>query len=341
MNIEVNAAIMKFDVVSKSETNISISEQLPPHHQITILKDATAKYAKGDFGSYFIQEISDKSWVISSQHFFIKKLVRLNVTADKPMVALIIILKGNFPFDFTGHGKLLLQKNKYGFYYIPASIQHKVDFIPDEYDAVCISIAPTLLEEFAEQHPHFKELYDLQIQWDEQVKVLPLFEAGSEERKIVDAIRHCDLEGPASRIFLQARVYDLLIRYFNAQKTAEKNGYPNTEQEVRLKEIQTFIQQNIHLQLSIRSLSRQAGMNLRSFERSFKRLFGTAPREYIESQRINEAVELLKNTNMPVSSISVHVGFAGSNYFSFVFRKHYLCSPRQYRQQWLEGSHAD
>jgi AraC-like DNA-binding protein len=340
MNIEENAAIMKFDVVSKSEISISISEQVSPHHQITILKDATAKYVKGDFGSYFIQEIRDRSWVISSQHFFIKKPIRLNVTADRPMVAIIFILKGNFSFDFTGHGKLLLQKNKYGFYYIPAGIQHKVDFIPDEYDAVCISIAATLLEEFAEQHQHFKELYDLQIQQDEHVKVLPIFEAGSEERKIVDAIRHCNLQGPASKIFMQARVYDLLISYFNAQNTAEKNGYPNTEQEVRLKEIQTFIQQNIHLQLSIRSLSRQAGMNLRSFERSFKKLFGTAPREYIEFQRINEAVELLKNTNMPVNTISMHVGFAGSNYFSFVFRKHYLCSPRQYRQQWLEGSHA-
>ncbi|GAA3945875.1 helix-turn-helix domain-containing protein [Chitinophaga oryziterrae] len=341
MNIAENPAIIRFDVASKDKLNSSISQQLPQKYQAHSLKEATVQYMEALSGAYFTQEIKDKLWVINWLNFFIKTPITLQAVADRPMVALLFVLKGNITINLQGFGKLSLQKNKFGFYYIPANAKNAVDLISDEYDAIFISISICLLEEFAAQHPHFQELYNLQYNQNENARVLPTFDVGSDERKIIDAIRYSDLKGPAHKIFLQARIYDLLVRYFTAQNETDKNNLVNTEQEARLLEIQKFIQQNINLPLSIRALSRQAGMNLRSFERNFKRLFSLAPREYIEYQRIKEAAELLKNTNMSVNTISMHVGFAGSNYFSFVFRKHYYCSPRQYRQQWLESSQID
>ncbi|SEW04625.1 Helix-turn-helix domain-containing protein [Chitinophaga sp. YR573] len=338
MNNEERAAIMRFNVAPTNEPDSTVSQQLPSQYQIRTLKDAYVQYKEGPFGCYFTQEIQDSSWVFSWQSFLMKRPIRLYAIADAPMVAIIFILKGSISFDFQGHGKISLQKNRYGFYYVPPHLSNTADFITDECDLVCISFSTRFVEKFAEQHPNFKELYQHQKNSNAKAKVISIFDAGSDERKIIDAIRYCDLEGPVHKLFLETRINDLLLKYFSAQKAVEKNDSLNTDQEVKLKEIQIFIQQNIHLPLSIRSLSRQAGMNLRSFERNFKKLFSLAPREYIEFQRINEAVELLKNTNMSVGSISVHVGFAGSNYFSFVFRKHYYCSPRQYRQQWLENS---
>ena len=324
---------MRFKLPQKTASTISISNELPKRYQRYQLKDATVEFAEGEFGTWFTQEIKDKHWSIGWLNFFIKKPVRFFPVTMQPIVALCCTLKGNIPCKLEGHGKLMLQKNKYGFYYIPPELTNTADFIAEEYDAVCISFSPAYLSEFIEQHPYFKALYESQQQQDKEGHVLPLFTIGPDELNILEAIRNCKLQGPAKKIFLHARINDLMIKYFAALEFADINGDTFNEQESRLYDMEVYIRQNYHLPLSIQTLSRLAGMNIRSFEKGFKKLFGIPPREYIESRRLTEASELLTKTNMPVTSISHQVGFTGANYFAVVFRKHYHCTPRQYRQQ--------
>lgn len=63
---------------------------------------------------------------------------------------------------------------------------------------------------------------------------------------------------------------------------------------------------------------------------------GSTLSEYIMRQKINLAKEYLKVENLSITQISQLCGFEDSNYFSRVFRKYTMMSPRQYRKQKLQ-----
>jgi len=64
----------------------------------------------------------------------------------------------------------------------------------------------------------------------------------------------------------------------------------------------------------------------------FSQEVGQTLTEYITSRRINEAKNMLRNTDMRLSEIAFAVGYKDPHYFSFVFRKVSGCTPSDYRR---------
>ncbi len=77
------------------------------------------------------------------------------------------------------------------------------------------------------------------------------------------------------------------------------------------------------------------GLSVGHFELLFKNTVGKTPKEYIEGERMIDAVELLENTCMQISEVAEKVGYRDPLYFSRVFRKHMGKSPKQYRKEKL------
>ena len=71
-------------------------------------------------------------------------------------------------------------------------------------------------------------------------------------------------------------------------------------------------------------------LSVSRFYRIFKAGVGLTPTEYINRLRINQAKELLSNTDMSVCEIAEAVGFADQNYFGRVFKKQTGTSPKKY-----------
>ena len=64
--------------------------------------------------------------------------------------------------------------------------------------------------------------------------------------------------------------------------------------------------------------------------RIFREATGMTIREYIEEQRITDAIRLLTTTNMTLTEIALESGFSSQSYFSFVFKRKMKMTPRQY-----------
>ena len=69
------------------------------------------------------------------------------------------------------------------------------------------------------------------------------------------------------------------------------------------------------------------------FIRSFRDAFGETPHRYLQRRRIERAMELLRNTDTPVTEICLAVGFTSLGTFSRTFRDVLGASPRAYRRQ--------
>ncbi len=84
-----------------------------------------------------------------------------------------------------------------------------------------------------------------------------------------------------------------------------------------------------HIRIS--ELSAMTHLSERHFTRIFYEAYHTTPTDYIQSLRMKHARNLLKNTSLSVSDISVQSGFYDSNYFARRFRKLYNTSPSAFR----------
>ncbi len=93
--------------------------------------------------------------------------------------------------------------------------------------------------------------------------------------------------------------------------------------------------------ISVASIAEQLYVTPNYFSRLFKSVTGEGCNDYIVRIRIEQAENLLVNTNMKMGKISELVGYRDSNYFSLAFKKQTGLSPKQYREQHRTAQNGD
>ncbi len=77
-------------------------------------------------------------------------------------------------------------------------------------------------------------------------------------------------------------------------------------------------------------LAQALGISQRQLYRKLKGITGNTVHEFITKVRMNQAEELLRNSDLSISQIAYKVGFSEPSNFSRTFSKHFGCSPSQY-----------
>jgi transcriptional regulator GlxA family with amidase domain len=84
--------------------------------------------------------------------------------------------------------------------------------------------------------------------------------------------------------------------------------------------------------LTVEVLARQAKMSTRTFARRFHSATGTTPRQWLLSQRLNRARELLESTELSVDQVSEQCGLGSSANFRSHFGATVGTTPTEYRR---------
>ncbi len=113
------------------------------------------------------------------------------------------------------------------------------------------------------------------------------------------------------------------------QVTAEPKLRAEMEQAIR------YFYEHYMEPIRIEQYARSHGMSVSWFLRCFKLYTRQSPMQYITSLRINNAANLLENTEYNVTEIAAMVGYENPLYFSRIFRKVRGVSPSQYRKRML------
>lgn len=101
----------------------------------------------------------------------------------------------------------------------------------------------------------------------------------------------------------------------------------------RIKTVIQYIQHNYTQPIRLIELADLIPMSEGQFCRFFKSMTRQTPIDYINSYRIRQAAELLRETDRKISDIALEVGFDNISYFIRVFRKAMQCSPSEFRKQ--------
>jgi AraC family transcriptional regulator len=91
--------------------------------------------------------------------------------------------------------------------------------------------------------------------------------------------------------------------------------------------------------LGVAALAKAADLSRHHFSRRFKIETGLPPGEYLTSERLKLAEQLLYKTDDTIQLISENCGYSDPNYFARAFRKHFKLSPRAYRKYRLKPKH--
>jgi len=85
--------------------------------------------------------------------------------------------------------------------------------------------------------------------------------------------------------------------------------------------VRQHIETRIGTKLLAPELARRAGLSVATFNRSFKRHFGTTPARYVIEMRVREAARLLLQTEKTLDAIAEETGFSNRAYLSRMFRR--------------------
>ena len=109
-----------------------------------------------------------------------------------------------------------------------------------------------------------------------------------------------------------------------------------SRKRVELLEVKSYLDEHYTEKIVLDDLAERFFINKFYMTRIFKETYGTTINNYLISQRITRAKQLLRFTDMTVDEIGNAAGMGDANYFSRMFRKVEGSSPREYRKKWSE-----
>lgn len=100
----------------------------------------------------------------------------------------------------------------------------------------------------------------------------------------------------------------------------------------RLHIARAYIDRHYDTPLTLEQISREAGFSPYHFIRLFRAAYKRTPHQYLMHQRIEQAKDLLRSTDLPINEICYTVGFESLGSFSSLFRRIAELSPSSYRK---------
>lgn len=92
-----------------------------------------------------------------------------------------------------------------------------------------------------------------------------------------------------------------------------------------------YVHDNYNKELRLDTLADKCDLSKSYFCRLFATRYGMGVNEYVTKFRLQRACKLLAETSMPVVNIAFEVGYPDCGYFHKIFKKHFNCTPLEYR----------
>jgi AraC family transcriptional regulator len=102
---------------------------------------------------------------------------------------------------------------------------------------------------------------------------------------------------------------------------------------LQLRRIKEFVAAHISKQIAISELANLVGFSQFHFIRAFKRSVGLSPYQYVLSERISVAKELLPKCDLSIATVALMVGFSDSSQLNRAFLKLTGITPTVFRRE--------
>lgn len=112
----------------------------------------------------------------------------------------------------------------------------------------------------------------------------------------------------------------------------ENIGFKSEEQQLMLKGVINYIEENYNEKITLAHLAKKAGMSPKYFCSVFYKMTQKTPIDFLNAYRIECACEKLITTQESVTEIAFFCGFNDVSYFTKTFKRYKNTTPLRYRR---------
>lgn len=95
----------------------------------------------------------------------------------------------------------------------------------------------------------------------------------------------------------------------------------------RRRDIEEFMEKNFDKLLGVEDYATLTGRSISSFQRDFKRIYGTSPRKWLTMRRLQKAKTLLEQGQTNVTDVAFALGYENISHFIRAFQERYGVTP--------------
>lgn len=152
-------------------------------------------------------------------------------------------------------------------------------------------------------------------------------------KRLASELLDCPFRGNLRRAYVEAKAIELLCVTLDAMahpQDLKKLPVRLLERDiVRLRQAHDLLSREFANPPSFPKLARMIGINRNKLAYGFKHIFGLTTTQFLQLQRMDRALELLKSGRYTVSQVSEEVGYNDPGGFAKLFKKHFGVLPKE------------
>lgn len=148
------------------------------------------------------------------------------------------------------------------------------------------------------------------------VQILQISDVEKYKKLFLKALEIKEENDIGSSFHISAAVYEILA------EIKRDFGHTENSKDNRIIQSAEYMHQNFsNPELSIEEVAKKVFLSSAYFRREFAKIYGTSPKEYLDTLRIQHAVLLLETGDFRAKEIAVHCGFTDASYFRTFFKR--------------------
>lgn len=149
---------------------------------------------------------------------------------------------------------------------------------------------------------------------------------------IINQIINCNFKDEFRRLFLEAKVLELLLLQLEQIETCsfcfdDKKVVKEKSNIEKMYFVKDIIDDNLFKKLTLSELSNEIQSNECTLKRTFKNTFNTTVFSYIKEQRMLKAKQMLLDSDITINEVADVVGYKNPQHFSTAFKKYFGYVP--------------
>ncbi|PNT94245.1 helix-turn-helix domain-containing protein [Clostridium thermosuccinogenes] len=124
-----------------------------------------------------------------------------------------------------------------------------------------------------------------------------------------------------------------MYRQWMSKSRFEMLGRSLRQNHNKILSVKEYIDRNVHQNFNLDELAEMSGLSRYFFCRTFKKILGESPINYVNRCKVNKAKRLLVETEKSIKEIQYECGFENESHFFKLFKRYVFVSPAVFRQQ--------
>jgi AraC-like DNA-binding protein len=322
---------MNIELTLSNNSILDFLPGLPSDYRGPILRGAISVAVKTNLAEIVLQQLTGENYFIRLSAGRVLKKISAKGWIDKYGLYGNFMLKNNARKVINAVGKCHLRKDQYICYLAnetDCSIQFEKN---EEFRIIDFFYSPKLLEELV---PFFPELKSLLKESPQTILNGKGGWAIPSIKEITNQILDCPYDETTRQFYYDLKVRELLYQLLEVSFKRNIRSYSFTPFEIaRIHEARTILEKHIDKKPpSIRSLSRQVALNEFKLKTGFKKYFNSGIFEWLMEQKMQQAKQLILNTNKPIKEIASMIGYPRTTNFITAFRRQFGLTPGSLRR---------